>query len=135
MKFIMNQSELTPAAVRHEVAGWINYLNEIVGVLCFTLALSVVSTQNPVFYGALAFIFVAFFHIPNFKRKAGILSYLRGKNDRSDFEEQVLKDLLAQIKFSKLGMLMIGYTLLFFVTAGPILFEDCPLVIKFIYGE
>jgi hypothetical protein len=63
------------------------------------------------------------------------LSYLRGKNDRNDFEEQVLKDLLAQIKFSKLGMLMIGYTLLFFVTARAVLFQHCPLVIKFMYGE
>lgn len=131
----MNQSELTPAAVRNEVAGWINYLNEIVGGLCFTLALSVVSTQNPAFYGLLAFIFVALFHIPNFKRKAGILSYLRSKNDRSDFEEQVLRDLLAQIQFSKLGLSIIGYSLLFFVTVGPILFQDCPAVLQFMYGK
>lgn len=119
----MNQSELTPAAVRNEVAGWINYSNEIVGVLCFTLALSVVSTKNPVFYGALAFIFVALFHVPNFKRKARILSYLRSKRTRNDFEEQVLRDLLTQIQFSKLGLSIIGYSLLFFVTVGPILFQ------------
>ena len=131
----MNQREITPSAVREEVAGWINYLNEIVGVLCFTLALSVVSTKNPVFYGALAFLFVTLFHIPNFQKKAKILTYLRNKKNRDGFEEQVLNDLLSQIQFSKLSIAILGYVLLFFVTASPILFHDDPVILEFLYGK
>lgn len=131
----MNQQEITPTAVREEVASWITYLNEIVGVLCFTLALSVASTGNPTFYGVLAFIFIALFHLPNFQRKARILSYLRSKKNRNGFEEQVLKDLLSQIQFSRLGLSIMGYTLLFVVTAAPILFRGVPSVLELLYGK
>jgi hypothetical protein len=78
---------------------------------------------------------IALFHLPNFQRRARILSYLRSKKSRNDFEEQAFKDLLSQIQFSKLGLSIMGYILLFVVTAAPVLFSEIPSVLEFLYGN
>lgn len=131
----MQNEIITPSAVRQEADGWIIYLNEIVGVLCFTLAIEVADSPNHVFYGIASFVFVTFFHLPNFRRRARILTHLVTKRNRNSFDELVLKDLQAQISFRKLGVLIIGYASLFIVTTGSFVFEDFPTILSLIYGS
>ncbi len=129
----MNDIQITPAAIKDEASAWIEYLNQIIGILCFTLGLAALGTNNPPLYGIVCFIFVLVVHIPNIK-KARILKHLQSKKKLTALEQLARKDLLKQITTIDILPAALGYLFLSIVAFGWKTFENHPEIIKIIYG-
>ena len=127
--------EITPSEVREEVKGWLGYLNEVIGVMCFTFGLASLGTPNPPLFAFISFIFVMLFHAPNASRKARILSNLSGKRNRTEFENVVLKDYRSQISFASIAVMMFGYIFLALVFLLPVVKNDWPVIYTLVYGS
>tara|TARA_R110002020_G_scaffold445566_1_gene657503 strand:+ start:1431 stop:1838 length:408 start_codon:yes stop_codon:yes gene_type:complete len=129
----MNNLNITPSAIKNEASAWVEYLNQIIGILCFTLGLAALGTNNPPLYGIASFIFVLIVHIPNIKR-AQILKHLQSKKDLSELEQLARKDYFKQITTIDILPAALGYLFLSIVAFGWKTFENHPEIIKIIYG-
>ena len=129
----MSGIDITPAAVKSEASFWVDYLVQIIGVLCFTLGLAVLGTNNPPLYGVLSFIFVLLLHAANIK-KAKILYYLQSRSKLAEVELLARDDYFRQIKLLNILPGIFGYVFLFIVAFGWKIFEKNPAILVIIYG-
>ncbi len=80
--------------IETEVARWQEYLNVTIGVLAFTLAITIVSLKAKVFWAWLAFGFLILLVLPNMKRWPPTLNALKKKQNKTGPEEIIYRGLM-----------------------------------------
>ena len=127
-------NDITHTNIVNEADAWSNYLNEIIGVLCLTLGMAVVSSPTPWLYGTICIIFVTALIASNYHRTP-IADKLRRKRkgELSEIEQLALKDFYTRLK-AKRFVSAIGYGFLSIATTGEVLFADYPNMLILIYG-
>jgi len=129
----MNAKFPNPKDIQQEVLGWLDYLNDVVGVMCFTLGMAALGTRSPAIFAAISMGFVLAFHVPN-KKKAKRLAELSRKKDRTELENVILNDIRSKLRWQDSLSLIYGYTFLSFIIAGHFLFKNFPALIEMLYG-
>jgi hypothetical protein len=91
-EFRLSNEELE--TIEAEVARWQEYLNLTIGVLAFTLAITIVSLKAKVFWAWLAFVFLLLLVLPNMKWWPPTLNALKRKKDKTKQEEIIYRGLM-----------------------------------------
>ncbi|MCY1548438.1 hypothetical protein D9M68_845490 [compost metagenome] len=128
--------------VTKELNEWERHLNEIVGIMCFTLAMASVGTPTPQLWSMLSIVFVLLFQRGASKGKMELLTQLRNKKNRTNYEEFLLNEITSSLKPIKFMVFIIGFVLLVAIASAPIfsaifsvLFGVDQSWLKFIYGN
>jgi len=126
------------ALITKELNEWERHLNEIIGIMCFTLAIASVGTPTPQLWSVFSIIFVLVFQHGASKGKMELLSQLRDNKDRTEYEDFLLKDITDNIKPMKFPAFIFGFVLLIVIASAPLFFALFGLdqdLLKLIYGN
>lgn len=129
----MEFQKITPAEVRAEAADWAKYLNEIVGILCFSFGVASASTANPAFYSITSFVMIALIHVVNLK-KAKLLHILQREKNKSEYHKTVLQDYFSYMKWQGSLPGLFGYSFLSLIFFGSVMGSEYPWLHEFLFG-
>lgn len=129
----MDFQKITPTEVRTEAVEWAKYLNEIVGILCFSFGISSASTANPAFYSFMSFVMIALIHIVNIK-KAKLLHALQRERNKSEHHKIILKDYFSHMPWQGKLPGVFGYFFLSMIFTVSILADEYPRFYQFLFG-
>lgn len=129
----MEFQKITPAEVRAEAADWAKYLNEIVGILCFSFGIASASTANPAFYSVTSFVMIALIHVVNLK-KAKLLRALQREKNKSEYHITVLQDYFSHVKWQGRLPGLFGYSFLALIFFASVMGSEYPWLHEFLFG-
>jgi hypothetical protein len=125
--------KITPAEVRAEAAEWAKYLDEIVGILCFSFGIASASTVNPAFYSFMSFIMIALIHVVNAK-KAKLLHTLQRERNRSEHSKAMLEDYFSHLPWPIKLPGIFGYLFLSLIFAVAVVADKCSGFYQFLFA-
>lgn len=128
----MEFQKITPAEVRAEAAEWAKYLDEIVGILCFSFGIASASTANPAFYSFMSFVMIALIHVVN-ARNAKLLHTLQREKNKSEHHKVILKDYFAQIPWPVKLPGIFGYVFLSLIFTVAVVADSCSGFYRFLF--
>lgn len=129
----MEFQKITPAEVRAEAVEWAKYLNEIVGILCFSFGIAAASTTNPAFYSFMSLVMIVLIHVVNLK-KAKLLHALQRERNKNEYHKAVLKDYFSHVKWQGRLPGIFGYCFLSLIFAVSVLADQYPRFYQFLFG-
>lgn len=129
----MEFEKITPAEVRAEATDWSKYLNEIVGILCFSFGLAAASTANPAFYSFMSLLMIVLIHVVNLK-KARLLRSLQKEKNKSEYHREILKDYFSYVKWHERMPGIFGYCFLSLIFTISFLADTYPRLYQFLFG-
>ncbi|WP_196140726.1 hypothetical protein [Aliikangiella sp. G2MR2-5] len=95
--------------IKKRVNSWYLFLNQIFGIIGFSLGLGCLGTSSPAFYACISIIFITSLYIPGYLKRKQFIKFLR-ENNHPEFK---------MIKIFKQGLpFFIGYLFLFLVAFG-----------------
>lgn len=109
-EFSLSNEELE--RIRTEVAQWQEYLNVTIGVLAFTLAITIVSLKAKVIWAWLSVLFLIVLVLPNMKRWPPTLAFLKNKQNKTEREKIIYTGLLS--KFFGVRAIFINFSAYWF---------------------